>query len=170
MAAYDLHVEEHEEGPLARPYRRAVARAEALLAETGAALERLLRENPVSRLVCFSGLIGRSPALCEAARRAGIDVLTVEGWTWRPGHMICNLNAPALEYDLDSWMDALGPWGAAQEHETRPAHALPGGCWPADQPAPGALHSVQRSSSAAPLPPAVAGLPGAPRAAFPAGH
>ena len=59
--------------------------------ETGAAFERLLRANPVARLVCYSGLIGRSPAFQEAARRAGIEVLTVEGWTWRPGHMICNL-------------------------------------------------------------------------------
>ncbi len=44
-----------------------------------AAIERILRVNPVSRLVCYSGLIGRSPAACEAARRAGVEVLTVEG-------------------------------------------------------------------------------------------
>jgi hypothetical protein len=156
VAAYDLHVEEHEDGPLAPTYRRAVLRAEATLAETGAALERLLRENPVSRLVCFSGLIGRSPALCEAARRAGVEVLTVEGWTWRPGHMICNLNAPALEYDLDAWLDALGPWGTAQEKEIARLMRFQEGALPHDEPAPGALHSVQRAPSTAPLPPEVA--------------
>src|SRR5262249_5840057 len=48
VAAYDLHVEEHEDGPLAPAYRRAVAKAEVMLAETGAALERMLRENPVT--------------------------------------------------------------------------------------------------------------------------
>src|SRR5262245_63522895 len=110
-----------------------------MLAETGASVARILKENPVARLVCYSGLIGRSPALCEAARRAGIEVLTVEGWTWRPGHMICNLNAPALEYDLDSWIDALGPWGAAQERGIAQLMRFQEGALPADQPAPGAL-------------------------------
>jgi hypothetical protein len=156
VAAYDLHVEEHEDGPLAPRYRRAVARTEATLAETGAALERILRENPVARLVCYSGLIGSSPALCEAARRAGVEVLTVEGWTWRPGHMICNLNAPALEYDLDAWLEAVGPWDAAQERETARLLRFQEGALGQGEAPPGALHSVQRTASAAPLPPEVA--------------
>jgi hypothetical protein len=155
VAAYDLHVEEHEDGPLARTYRRAVAQAEILLAETGAAVERILRENPVERLVCYSGLIGNSPALCEAARRAGVEVLTVEGWAWRPGHMICNLNAPALEYNLDGWLRALGRWDDARERETSSLLRFQESA-PADQATAGSLHSVQRQPSHAPLPPAVA--------------
>jgi hypothetical protein len=132
-----------------------VARTEATLAETGAALERILRENQVARLVCYSGLIGSSPALCEAARRAGVEVLTVEGWTWRPGHMICNLNAPALEYDLDAWLEAVGPWDAAQERETARLLRFQEGALGQGEAPPGALHSVQRTASAAPLPPEV---------------
>src|SRR5262245_65920622 len=89
-----------------------------MLAETGASVARILKENPVSRLVCYSGLIGSSPAICEAARRGGVEVLTVEGWAWRPGHMICNLNAPALEYNLAGWLQALGSWDAVREQET----------------------------------------------------
>jgi hypothetical protein len=119
VAAYDLHVEEREEGPLAGAYHKAVARAETMLAATAAATARILRENPVERLVCYSGLIGRSPALCEAARTAGVTVLTVEGWSWRPGHMICNVDAPALEYNLGAWLRALGPWDAAREQGAR---------------------------------------------------
>jgi hypothetical protein len=156
VAAYDLHVEENEEGPLAPEYRRAVTRAEDMLAETGAALAHILRENPVSRLACYSGLIGRSPALCEAARRAGVEVLTVEGWAWRPGHMICNLNAPALEYNLEGWLQAVGPWDATREKETARLLRFQEGALEKDEPAPGGLHSVQRTTRTAPLPDAVA--------------
>jgi hypothetical protein len=151
VAAYDLHVEEREEGPLAGSYRRAVARAESMLAATTAATARILRENPVDRLICYSGLIGRSPALCEAARGAGVTVLTVEGWSWRPGHMICNADAPALEYNLEAWLQALGPWDAAREQGARELLRFQEG-----QAEDDAMHRAQRSAAEAPLPPAVA--------------
>jgi hypothetical protein len=155
VAAYDLHVEENEEGPLAAQYEHATRKAEQMLAETGAALDRILRENPVSRVVCYSGLIGRSPAFCEAARRAGVDTLTVEGWSWRPGHMICNLNAPALEYNLEGWLRAMGSWNDAREEETARLLRFQEGAL-GSEPSLGNLHSVQRRPSTAPLPPAVA--------------
>ncbi|HSD29232.1 MAG TPA: hypothetical protein VLL75_18160 [Vicinamibacteria bacterium] len=154
VAAYDLHVEENEEGPLAPAYRREVARAETMLAETGAALTRILHVNPVSRVVCYSGLIGRSPALCEAARRAGVEVLTVEGWAWRPGHMICNRNAPALEYNVDGWLRAIGAGDDSTERETARLLRFQEGTL--EEAPPGNLHRVQRTASTAPLPPAVA--------------
>jgi hypothetical protein len=156
VAAYDLHVEENEEGPLAPAYLRNVVRAEDLLADTGAAVERILRVNPVSRVVCYSGLIGRSPAVCEAARRAGVEVLTVEGWTWRPGHMICNLNAPALEYNVEGWLRAMGSWDDAREQESARLFRFQEGALDESEPPPGNLHNAQRTPSAAPLPPAVA--------------
>lgn len=149
VAAYDLHVEEREEGPKAAAYHRAVARAESMLAATAAATARILRENPVERLVCYSGLVGRSPALCEAARAAGVTVLTVEGWSWRPGHMICNVGAPALEYNLEAWLRALGPWDAAREQGALHLERFQDGL------ADDAMHRAQRSAAAAPLPPAV---------------
>jgi hypothetical protein len=151
VAAYDLHVEENEEGPLERSYLRGVTRAEGVLAETGAAFTRILGENPVARVVCYSGLIGRSPAIYEAARRLGIDVLTVEGWTWQPGHMVCNLNAPALEYNLESWLRALGPWSADREQSAaRLLRFQEGG--PADTGQDDDHHRAQRSRREAPLP------------------
>jgi hypothetical protein len=156
VAAYDLHVEEHEEGPMAGAYRQAVTRAEGMLAETGAALERVLSVNPVARLVCYSGLIGPSPALYEAARRSGVDVLTVEGWAWRPGHMVCRLNGPALEYDLEGWLGALGRWDGEREAETARLLRFQEGSLGDHEPTPGNLHRVQRAGLAAPLPPRVA--------------
>jgi hypothetical protein len=155
VAAYDLHVEEGEDGPRGGAYRREVARAEVRLAETAAAFERILRANPVSRVVCYSGLIGRSPALHEAARRAGVPFLTVEGWTWRPGHMICGLDAPALEYNIDGWRRAAGGWNAARESEAFRLLRFQEGAGGAGA-ALGRLKRVQRRSTTDPLPPAVA--------------
>ncbi len=155
VAAYDLHVEEDEDGPRAAAYRRAVLRAESMLAQTGAALERILRVNPVSRLVCYSGLIGRSPALQEAARRAGVEVLTVEGWTWRPGHMICNLDAPALEYNVDGWLRAVGGWDAVREEAARRFLRFQEGEGPGDAAQLARMHRAQRGSVADPLPTAI---------------
>jgi hypothetical protein len=166
VAAYDLHVEENEDGPLGASYRRSVARAEEMLTETGAALERVMRVNPVSRLVCYSGLIGRSPAACEAARRAGIEVLTVEGWAWRPGHMVCNLGAPALEYNLQGWRRAMGDWDAAREQATRSLLRFQEGSLGDDEAPPERLHRVQRTATAAPLPPAVAAFRARPGPSF----
>jgi hypothetical protein len=156
VAAYDLRVEENEEGPLRPAYEREVARIAPVLAQTGAALERMLGQNPVARLVCYSGLIGMSPALCEAARRAGVEVLTVESWGWRPGHMICNLNAPALEYNVDGWVRAMGAWDGARENETARLFRFQEGALGEGEAPPGNLHSVQRQPSQAPLPASVA--------------
>jgi hypothetical protein len=156
VAAYDLHVEEHEDGPLAPLYREAVVRAEAMLAQTGAAFERLLRANPVARLVCYSGLIGRSPAFHEAARRAGIEVLNVEGWTWRPGHMICNLDAPALEYNVDGWLRAMGTWDADRETDSARLMRFQEGDVPGYTEHLALLHRVQRSPATDPVPGRVA--------------
>jgi hypothetical protein len=155
VAAYDLHVEEGEDGPRGGAYRREVARAEAMLAETAAAFERILRANPVSRVVCYSGLIGRSPAVHEAARRAGIPFFAVEGWTWRPGHMICNLDAPALEYNVVGWRRAVGAWDAAREDEALRLLRFQEGAGGRDR-ALGRLQRAQRRSTTDPLPPAVA--------------
>jgi hypothetical protein len=156
VAAYDLHVEEDEQGPRRAAYRRAVARAERMLAETGAAFERILSVNPVARLVCYSGLIGRSPALHEAARRAGVEALCVEGWTWRPGHMICNLDAPALEYNVDGWLRATGAWDAAREQEAARLLRFQEGFGTEQAAELAPLHRVQRQSLSDPVPLAVA--------------
>ena len=73
--------------------------------------------------------------------------------TRRTGRNDCNRDAPALEYNVDAWLRALGSGDEARERETARLMRFQEGTL--DGEAPGNLHSVQRSSSTAPLPPAV---------------
>ena len=113
-AAYDLRVEEFEGGELEARYQREVTRYRRRLSEIGAVAEtvlgRLLDKHPVARYVSYSGLIGDTPAFAEAARRVGLERFFAEGWAVKPGHMIYNLNGPSLEYSVQRWIDAVGPW------------------------------------------------------------
>jgi hypothetical protein len=126
VAAYEMHVEEHEEGPLREEYLRQLARRERELARAGAVFETVLRrlEEPprdalpmARRLLAYSGVIGLSCAAGEACRRLGWDAVYVESWAFKPGHMIGNLNAPALRCDLRTWLEAAGELNAERAQE-----------------------------------------------------
>jgi hypothetical protein len=119
VAAYDLHIEEDDPGSAQAQYSAAIDRAYQALATTGDQVETLLRSNGYHRIVVFSGLIDRTPAVLEAAKRVSVDATCVETWTWRPGHMICNVNAPALEYDVAAWKQTLGAWSSVREQRAR---------------------------------------------------
>lgn len=115
--AYDRHIEEADvkaDEPRFRSELKALAEHATLL---GASLERALRGRVFCRAFCFSGLIGESKVLLDVLRAHRIETVCLEGWAWRPGHMIYNLNAPALEYNVPGWMRSLGPWDAAKERE-----------------------------------------------------
>lgn len=155
IAAYDLRVEEFEGGDDPREYQAAVAKAEQMLPRYAKAVEHVLREIPPMRLVCPSGLIGWSLALREAAARLGRIVVFVEGWAIRPGHMIWNLNRPALHTDLEDWSRRVGPWNEHKESDARDFLAFQER---ADVNREGWLddfHPVQRSQKQAPLPAAL---------------
>jgi len=115
--AYDLHVEEHDvclaRETHASRWTEFVCRA-AMLA---AGLERFLRSCRFHRAFCYSGLIGESKLLLDVLRAADVETVCLEGWAWRPGHMIYNLNAAALEYNVAGWMHSLGEWDEAKEAE-----------------------------------------------------
>lgn len=115
--AYDLHVEEHDIHSQPDRHADSLARAEESGARLGAALDGVLQRRQFDRFVCYSGLIGETPALLAVARQHGLTTVCLEGWGWRPGHMIYNFNAPALEYNVTGWMESLGPWDAAKERE-----------------------------------------------------
>jgi hypothetical protein len=117
VVAYDNHVEEADVRADAIRFGSAVGRARERLRYAGAALSELLRHHKFDRFLCYSGLIGDSPALLASASRAGLETICLEGWAWRPGHMICNRNAPALEYNIAGWLRRLGPWDASKERE-----------------------------------------------------
>lgn len=116
--AYDSHVEEADVIAEPATYGPRVAALAAECARAGAALERLLRgREPFHRFLCYSGLIAESPGLLAAARKVGQETFCLEGWAWRPGHMVYNRNAPALEYNVHGWMAAGGGWTEEKEHE-----------------------------------------------------
>jgi hypothetical protein len=116
--AYDLHIEEVDvlDNPALYGTRTQAMAHEC--ARAGAALENYFRSNPRFHVFfCYSGLIGESPGLLEAARRSSQETFCLEGWSWRPGHMIYNRNAPALEYNVRGWMAAGGGWNEEKERE-----------------------------------------------------
>ena len=85
----------------------------------GEALDGLLAQRSFARLVCYSGLIAESPGLLHVARRRGLPTVCLEGWAWRPGHLIYNLNAPAMAYNIAGWMRSIGPWDETKEREVK---------------------------------------------------
>ena len=114
--AYDEHLEEHD--VRTNPERfsgridMSARRAEAL----GRGLHRLLSCGArFDRAFCYSGLIGESRVLLDVFRYHDVSTVCLEGWAWRPGHMIYNLNEPALEYNVRGWLHSLGEWDGAKE-------------------------------------------------------
>jgi hypothetical protein len=121
VAAYDLRVEEYDGYPVEAKYLKHTESCSELLAKVAAQAHALFAgpadERP-SRLVAYSGLIGVTPAIGEAARRTGMDVVFCEGWTVKVGHMICSMNQPALVYDIEAWLNLLRPvWSDAYQRE-----------------------------------------------------
>ncbi|MBL9188102.1 MAG: hypothetical protein JNK23_11520 [Opitutaceae bacterium] len=150
--AYDLHLEECDisADPVAHGPRVA-ARADEIVA-MGEALDGLLARRSFARLVCYSGLIAESPGLLHVARRRGVLTVCLEGWAWRPGHLIYNRDAPAMAYNVAGWMRSLGPWNAEKEREVNAyLKFLDGekhdGEWLAN------FHRIQRDTLAQALPP-----------------
>jgi hypothetical protein len=116
--AYDCHVEEADVNADRATYGSRVAALSAECSRSAAALECFLRSRPTfHRFLCYSGLIAESPGLLAAARKVGQETFCLEGWSWRPGHMIYNRNAPALEYNVRGWMAAGGGWTEEKERE-----------------------------------------------------
>lgn len=149
VAAYDLRVEEHEGGETGGAYEAAVAAAARMLQRWAVAAERALSPLRECRLVCPSGLIGETMALLEVARRLGQPAVFVEAWAQRPGHLLWNLNRPALEFDIEGWMTALGAAVAAEDIRDymtfREGETVDRKGWLDD------FHQVQRSRKGAPL-------------------
>jgi hypothetical protein len=115
--AYDRHIEEQDivDNPSVFGMDVDALRVRNLRAGNG--LHALLRRERFDSFILMSGLIGETPGLLHAARKSAQSTVCVEGWAWRAGHMIHNHNAPALEYNVRGWLEALGPWDSAKERE-----------------------------------------------------
>jgi len=150
--AYDLHVEEHDVR-LAREEHAArwtefVDRSAVL----AAGLESFLRARRFHRAFCYSGLIGESKLLLDVLRAAQVETVCLEGWAWRPGHMIYNLNAAALEYNVAGWMRSLGAWDTAKEAEVNAYLKFLDGNRPEDSDWLNNFYRIQRDNISASLP------------------
>ncbi len=153
VVAYDHHVEESDVRADEARFGAALTNTSDRLRTAGAALTQILTPRRFDRFLCYSGLIGDSPALLAAARRAGLDTVCLEGWAWRPGHMIYNFNAPALEYNIAGWLRRLGPWDAAKEREVDAYLKFLDGEKRADGGWLDNFYRIQRDNVAAALPP-----------------
>lgn len=115
--AYDLHLEESDITADPAAHGPRVAAREEEIVALGEALAGVLARRSFARLACYSGLIAESPGLLHVARQRGLPTVCLEGWAWRPGHLIYNLDAPAMDYNVAGWMRSLGPWSAEKERE-----------------------------------------------------
>ncbi|MFH0887261.1 MAG: hypothetical protein V1843_03745 [bacterium] len=152
VAAYDLKVEEYEPGDRVDEYNKTVEAARQMLASCTPAIEKLMREVRPLRVIAPSGLIGLSMAIREAARRASIDAIFVEGWVMRPGHNIYRMNQPALSYDIDGWLKVLGNWDNKKETSINDYMAFREGFEIHDEEWLKDFHQVQQSPKDVPLP------------------
>lgn len=155
VAAYNLRVEEYEGGDLEVAYEQAVHQATDMLRAQAATFERFLTAHPFPRIICPSGLIENTAAYLEVVNRLSIPTIFVEAWSMRPGHMVWNLNRPALHYDIDGWMKVLGEWDARKEAEARNYMAFREGTKVDDEGWLNNFHQVQRSTKDSQLPAAL---------------
>jgi len=114
--AYDLHLEE-EDIHRDPAFSTVLARRKEMIVSHARRLYAILSSMRFHRFLCFSGLIGTTPGLLAAANARYLTTVCLEGWAWRAGHMVYNLNAPALEYNVRGWLAALGDWDDIKERE-----------------------------------------------------
>jgi hypothetical protein len=123
-AAYDCRTEERETSEHSGPYRERLEFYRATLPPVAAKAEAAFRKLSVAgvrRLILPSGLIGVTSALHLAARNVGWTTVCVETYSVRPGLLVCNTNAPALDIDPRPWMAALEPdWPQRRVTEIEP--------------------------------------------------
>ncbi len=116
--AYDFHVEKDDILNGSKPeYFEAIETLRNKTAETTAVIARLLKDKTYHRFILYSGLISDSRGALDIAIALKQELVCIEGWSWRPGHIIYNYNAPALEYNVQGWMKILGEWNEQKEKE-----------------------------------------------------
>jgi len=160
-AAYELRVEEHDPPEAAAAeYATAILELQPVLARAGAAAQQALenirtdaerRGRPLRRVVAYSGMIGETSAVAEAAKRLQISSAFVEGWAWRKGHMIGSIDRACFELDVRAWVEATE--AGAEETEAKADDLLAyqrsgakAAAWL------NTFHNVQRAAVDAPFP------------------
>jgi len=108
--AYDYHIEAEDIDTDLKKYGEEIEYLRHEAAENGARLHKHFSKNLYHQFICYSGIIRDTFMLLQAAKEANQEVVCVEGWAWRKGHMIYNFGEPALEYNVEGWMRHFGEW------------------------------------------------------------
>lgn len=156
--SYDLHIEEADVVDNPTRYGQRVHNMACRILDLGAALDVFLTGRRFSRCICSSGLIAESKILLDVLLKFGVETVCTEGWGWRPGHMLLNLNAPALEYNVAGWLNFLGPWDADKDAEISAYLKFLDGEKPEDAAWLDNFHLIQKSKISAELPSPLAGF------------
>jgi hypothetical protein len=119
MAAYNLRVEEFEEDVFTKEYRQEYERSLHLLMTHCPKVENILSGFKGSRIICPNGLIEKSVVFHAVSRFIPLDIVFIETWARRWGHMIWGFKKPVMFYDIRGWKDVAGPWDNEKEKDFR---------------------------------------------------
>lgn len=115
--AYDNRIESANIIEDTKKFGDAIQKFRDYSAKCSAGLYKYIQENKLHSFYCYSGLIGETFALLDAALKSNLTTICIEGWAWRKGHMIYNFNGPALEYNVKGWMKHFGDWTEEKEKD-----------------------------------------------------
>lgn len=115
--AYDYHIESSDiiDNPI--EYEGELKKLKLESGKNGARIKEFFTKQKFHQFICYSGIIRDTSMILQGALDANQETVCVEGWSWRPGHMIYNFNAPSLEYNVKGWMNYFGKWDRDKENE-----------------------------------------------------
>jgi hypothetical protein len=117
MAAYNLRVEEYEEDVFANDYKKEYQKAYELLLRQCPVVEEMLKPYGNSRIICPNGLIEKSVLFYAVSLFSNLDIIFLEGWARRLGHMIWRHKQPVMFYDIAGWASISGKWDDTKEKD-----------------------------------------------------
>lgn len=117
IVAYDLRVEEFEQDILVNQYVEDYKKAYEMLIMNCHALEEKLKPYNNTRIVCPSGLIEKSVVFFAISQLLKLDIMFIEAWGRRRGHMIWRYHYPAMFYDIEGWANVVGKWDEIKEKD-----------------------------------------------------
>jgi len=115
--AYDFHIESADIIDEPDKYQDKYNELLEMASKNGARVNQYLKTNKFHQFICYSGIISDTNLILKGALDSGQETVCVEGWAWRPGHMIYNFGAPALEYNVKGWLKSFGAWNEDKERE-----------------------------------------------------
>lgn len=117
IAAYDLRVEEFEQNMFVEDYSVAYQKAYEMLMLNCPIVEEILKPYINSRIICPNGLIEKSVLFYAVSLYINLDIVFIEAWSRRKGHLIWRHKQPVMFYDIEGWANIVGKWDDAKEKD-----------------------------------------------------